>query len=179
MVRSRYGITWDVCTNTIRTKRNDDAAGDIEDDASPTGGGDNDRVVDAPASKVDGTADEDGAKSSSPAGGALARPTGEIYCAECHSVGAASVLARYLDTVEEERSHLACNRAYVTALLEKHMTGRIWMRTLSTPTPSTRKEVTTEWGGGGVGATTVRRWRLKNMPRSEFWYASKLHRLAM
>jgi len=62
------GITWDVCTNTVRTKMNDDAAGDIEDDASPTGGDDDDRVVNALASKVDGTADEDSAKSSSPAG---------------------------------------------------------------------------------------------------------------
>jgi len=66
-------------------------------------------------------------------------------------MGAVSVLARYLDTVEEERSQFACNRAYVTALLEKHMTGRIWTGMSSTPTPSTRKEVTTEWGGRGRG----------------------------
>ncbi len=50
------GITWDVCTNTVRTKRNDDAAGDVENDASPTGGDNDNRVVDAPASKADGTA---------------------------------------------------------------------------------------------------------------------------
>jgi hypothetical protein len=106
-----------------RTRRNDDAAaGDVEGDASSAGDDDHDCVVDAPASKVDGTADEDGAKSPQTKGGPLAIPSGEIYCAECHFMGAASVLARYLDKVEEERSHFACNRAYVTALLEKHMT---------------------------------------------------------
>jgi hypothetical protein len=50
------GITWDDCTNTVRTKRNDDAAGDVKNDASPTGDDNDDRIVDALASKVNGMA---------------------------------------------------------------------------------------------------------------------------
>ena len=40
-------------------------------------------------------------------------------------MGAASVLAGYFDKVDFERSHFSCNRTYVTALLEKPMTGTL------------------------------------------------------
>jgi glyoxylase-like metal-dependent hydrolase (beta-lactamase superfamily II) len=48
-------------------------------------------------------------------------PPGEIYCAPCHSDGSTAILEKYFDKVDYERSHFTCSRAFVVALLEKHM----------------------------------------------------------
>ena len=128
---------------------------------------DDDDGVDAPASRVDNcVAGGVGTVPPSSTAGRLAIPAGEVYCAECHSMGAASVLAGYFDKVDFERSHFSCNRAYVTALLKKHMTEN----------PDGNVVDSTDDEDGG--STAISRRRLKNMPRSELWYAHELHRLA-
>ena len=41
----------------------------------------------------------------------LAVPEGDIFCAGCASHGAASVLEKYINKVDYERSHYFCSRA--------------------------------------------------------------------
>ncbi|KAL3827175.1 hypothetical protein ACHAXA_006730 [Cyclostephanos tholiformis] len=145
--------------------KSNDTVWDTEDVASSVSDGlddDGDDRVDAPTSKIDGV-DNSCTKYLFTE---LEIPTGEIYCAECHSMGAASVLAKYFDRVDYERSHFSCNRAYVTALLEKHMTD------------NPEGNVIGGKGNDGWG-TAIARSQFKNMPRSELWDAHELHRLAM
>ena len=144
------------------TTWNADANGDVDGDAtSASDDDDDDDRVDAPASRVDNcVAGGVGTVPPSSTAGRLAIP------AECHSMGAASVLAGYFDKVDFERSHFSCNRAYVTALLKKHMTEN----------PDGNVVDSTDDEDGG--STAISRRRLKNMPRSELWYAHELHRLA-
>ena len=54
----------------------------------------------------DGAAGLVGPGPSSSTAGRLAIPAGEVYCAECHSMGAAFVLAGYSDKVDFESSQL-------------------------------------------------------------------------
>ena len=48
-------------------------------------------------------------------------PEGDIFCTKCITDGATSVLEKYFDKIDYERSHYACSRAYVCSLLARHM----------------------------------------------------------
>ncbi len=125
---------------------------------------------------------------------------GEIYCAPCHSDCSTAILEKYFEKVDYERSHFICSRAYVVALLEKHVGQN----------PKGNVIVVDEDGGGdnvvavgGIGidgenpnnsngddnessmnwgdTAILSRCRsqrlrqlLKNSPRSELWYPHEL-----
>jgi hypothetical protein len=125
------GCLYKYSPRLFQTKK-DDATGDINNSAllavDDFDDNDYDRA-NAPTLKIDGATNKDGAKPSSM--GPLAIPTGDIYCAKCRSMGAASVLVRYLDKVEYEHLHFACNCAYVTALGKRLICIRVpsaWCR---------------------------------------------------
>ena len=98
-------------------------------------------------------------------------PSGDIYCTTCHTHGATSVLQKYFDKIDYERSHYTCSRAYVTSLLEKHMgenpTGNV---NDMEKKPSQLKE------GMTVPSDEV---QLKASPQSELWYAGELNAQAL
>ena len=87
-------------------------------------------------------------------------PDGDIFCAKCAEEGSTSVLEKYFDKVDYDRSHYSCSRAYVCAMLEKHMRanpdGNIVERSLAQ-------------AKAGIGEA-----RLRPSPRSELWYAPEL-----
>ncbi|KAL9188149.1 hypothetical protein ACHAXT_006527 [Thalassiosira profunda] len=87
-------------------------------------------------------------------------PDGDIFCAKCAEEGSTAVLEKYFDKVDYDRSHYSCSRAYVCAMLEKHMkanpSGNIVERSLAQ---------------AKAGIAEV---RLRPSPRSELWYATEL-----
>ncbi|KAL7531908.1 hypothetical protein ACHAXR_004302 [Thalassiosira sp. AJA248-18] len=90
--------------------------------------------------------------------GPLEVPEGDIFCTKCFTHGATSVLEKYFDKIDYERSHYSCSRAYVTSLLEKHMREN----------PDGNVADVVEVGSGGEEV------RLRCSPRSELWYAREL-----
>ena len=89
--------------------------------------------------------------------GELQVPSGDIYCTSCHTNGSTSVLTKYFDKTDNDRSNYTCNRAYVMALLEKHM----------------RLNPTGNMGNGWDNTTGLQ--HLKAPPRSELWYAHEVN----
>jgi len=89
--------------------------------------------------------------------GELQVPSGDIYCTSCYANGSTSVLTKYFDKTDNDRSNYTCNRAYVMALLEKHM----------------RLNPTGNMGNGWDNSTGLQ--HLKAPPRSELWYAHEIN----
>jgi len=89
--------------------------------------------------------------------GELQVPSGDIYCTSCYTDGSTSVLTKYFDKTDNDRSNYTCNRAYVMALLEKHM----------------RLNPTGNMGNGWDNSTGLQ--HLKAPPRSELWYAHEVN----
>jgi len=128
--------------------------------------------VAAPSKHHDDTNNEHPPQSQSQPSSQLEIPPGDIFCTTCHTAGATSVLEKYLDKIDYERSHYSCNRAYVTLLLEKHMREN----------PSGGKNadersgsLATQSNKDGIVGDKV---RLMCPPRSELWYAHELDRQA-
>ena len=93
--------------------------------------------------------------------GELQVPSGDIYCTSCYTNGSTSVLTKYFDKTDNDRSNYTCNRAYVMALLEKHM----------------RLNPTGNMGNGWDNSTGLQ--HLKAPPRSELWYAHEVNAQAL
>ena len=160
-------------------KKKDGEEKKIDDDVSGGGVVGDDDVVEVAAMEVEKSTDSGDTtnkldEQQPPSSCEFEIPSGDIYCTSCYKHGATSVLEQYFDKVEKDRSNYTCNRAYVMALLEKHMRLNPMGNTIGEQQPQS-----SNGGASGDAAAGEEVVKLKAPPRSELWYANEVNNQAL